>query len=82
MPDWHPDWAQNQFFFFLIAPLALLFFLLYLWAKLFFVPLTIVVCAVILRSDIPGRTKVVAAVLGGVAYLSLVHWSDVLRHMW
>lgn len=82
MPDWHPDWAQNQLFFFLIAPFVLFFFVLYVAAKLSFIPLTIVVYAVILKSDIPGKTKVGAAVLALIAFLLLVHWADVFRHTW
>lgn len=82
MPDSHPAWAQNQFFFFVIAPFVLLFFVLFVGAKLSFIPLTIVVCAVILRSDIPVRTKWVVSVLAGVAFLALVHWADVFRHTW
>jgi len=82
MPDSHPAWLQNHLFFFIIAPFALFFFLLYVAAKFSFIPLAIVVCAVILRSDIPGRTKIAVTVLGFVAFFSLIHWAEVFQHTW
>jgi hypothetical protein len=82
LPDSHPAWAQNTIFLIIVAPFALFFFLLFASAKLFCVPLGIAVCGVILSPDIRPGKKVLVAVVGCIAYASLLHWASVFQHTW
>ena len=79
LPDSHPQWIQNPIFAVVAGLFALLFFVVYILAKIFFIPCGITICAVILRSDIKPITKIITGMVGLVASIEVVRWASTIK---
>jgi len=74
--------THNSFLGLIFGVLAVPFFIFYALARVFFIPMGIVICGVFWCPDVRLRTKLLTAVFGAAASVAVVFWARVVDHMW